>query len=272
MSEVESARERRPALGREHALRALLHEPVEALYEGNRRLVSCSDSNALAECVQTAFIEHRPLILSPDVVWQCLAQGFAAHVNEHAAALRERFVRHSGRLTLQIERRDFALGQPNPWPEVFGAFSEQIGAHLGGLRELVVADFSTTGPVERVASEVTLPDGFQAYFEYKFTIGCGIPTVTLLGAPSDWRSIRARAAQLAEFELGWWTGSLLPVLDQFVVATGREHALRVVAGLFGVVEDEASGALSPEMGGAVLHGHGLGERWSWRDHSQFETL
>ncbi len=199
-------------------------------------------------------------------------------------------------------------------------------------------------------------DGFQAYFEYVMRIGCGIPSITLLGTPEDWRSLRARAGTFAEYGLDWWTKSLLPVLDQFVNAaqgspdtsfwrslfryesgsgrsdltgwihvlfpyiesfdgervrnehiatwaedwrtvdarlakydlrgpalsqllpvlssvpvkvndarTGATHSLRFVAGLFGVTEDEATGAIAPEAGWAVVHGAANGKKWSFRD-------
>src|SRR5262249_51891225 len=127
-----------------------------------------------------------------------------------------RFVRHEGKKKLIVERPDFFLGQPNPWPEALAAFSEQIAAHVGKLRDLVVADFSTTGPIERAASEVVLMDTFQAYFEYEMWCGCGIPSITLLGTPDDWRSVRRRAAMLSEFGLEFWTDALLPVLDRVV--------------------------------------------------------
>ena len=82
-----------------------------------------------------------------------------------------------------VERPDFLLGQPNPWPEAFAAFSDQIAGHVGKLRDLVVADFSTTGPLERAATEVLLMDTFQGYFEYEMMCGCGIPQITLRGTP-----------------------------------------------------------------------------------------
>lgn len=330
----------------------LLHQPVEALYESTARLVHCSDANAFAAAVQIAFIEHRPLALSPDAVWLCIARGFAEHVNQNSETLRRRLVRHEGKLELVVNRPDFELGRPNPWPECFAAFSDQIAQHIGKLRELVVAEFSTTGPVERAACDVLLMDGFQAYFEYTITIGCGIPAVTLLGTPEDWRSIRTRAAHLAEYDLEWWTRSLLPVLDQLVDAaegspdasfwrslfryesgsgrsdltgwilvlfpylqewdgkrirnehmatwaddwktvdarltefdfrgpalsallpviasvpvkavdqrTGAATELRFVSGMFGVVEDERTGTISPEVGWAVVHGAATGTKW-----------
>ncbi len=145
VSNVEVARDRKQPLDREATLKKLLHQPVEAFYPGTGRLVLCSDANALVEAVQLAFIEHRPLSLSPDSVWLCIARGFAEHVNQNADTLRERLVRHPGQLTLVVERPDFTLGQPNPWPEAFAAFSDKIAEHVGKLRDLVVADFSTTG-------------------------------------------------------------------------------------------------------------------------------
>src|SRR5215472_9132937 len=87
---------------------------------------------------------------------------------------------------LSVERPDFFLGRENPWPEVFAEFSQQIAAYVGKLRDLVVADFSTTGPIARAASEVVLMDAFQPYFQYEWSIGCGIPSITLLGTPDDW--------------------------------------------------------------------------------------
>lgn len=176
--------------------------------------------------LRAAFDHHLPLALSPDDVWLCIAQGFAAHVNANAEALRDRFVRHPGTATITVRRDEFRKGAPdNPWPTVFAEFSDQIAAHIGRKRDLVVADYSTTGPVERAASEVVLLDAMRSYFEYEFVSLCGIPAVTLLGTEEDWRRVRTRVENLAEFDLGWWCKALLPVLDQFVAASrGRADA------------------------------------------------
>ena len=195
---------------------------IEALSESDARLVSATDANALVQAAHDAFYGHHPLVLSPDAVWLCLAQGLAHHIAQNAEALRSRFVRHEGKVKLTVERPDFLLGQPNPWPEAFAAFSGQIAQHIGKLRDLVVADFSTTTPVARAASEVVLMDAFQPYFEYEICGGCGIPAITLLGTPDDWRSIRRRAAYFSELGLEPWTDALLPVLDE-IVRTSEGH-------------------------------------------------
>lgn len=223
VSDVELAREPMPLLDRASAIPSLFAaRRVEQCWESDAPLVRATDANALAQAAHDAFYMHQPLVLSPDAVWLTLAQGFAQHVALNAEALRHRFVQHTGKKKLVVERADFFLGQPNPWPEAFAAFSEQIAAHVGKMRDLVVADFSTTGPLERAASEVALMDAFQAYFEYEMMCGCGIPSVTLLGTPDDWRSVRRRAAMLSEVGLEWWTEPLMPILDQLVsAAEGR---------------------------------------------------
>lgn len=193
---------------------------IEQAYTSTARLVACTDISPLVQMAHDAFYEHRPITLSPDTIWFTIAQGFATHVNLNAEALRDRFVRHDGKLKLTVTRDDFLLGQTNPWPEAFAEFSAQIARHVGKLRDLVIADFSTTGPLERAATEVLLMDTFQAYFQYEMMMGCGIPRITLLGTPDDWRSVRRRAQQLSEYELEHWTGALLPVLDR-IVATAE---------------------------------------------------
>jgi len=218
VSKVEPAARRRARLDRVRALSSLLPNRVEQMWTSAARLVSCTDVHPLVQMTHDAFYEHRPIVLSPDAIWFCLAQGFAQHVNLHSEQLRKRFVQHEGKVKLTVGRPDFALGRSNPWPEVFAAFSDQIASHVGKLRELVVADFSTTGPIERAASEIALMDAFQCYFEYEMMCGCGIPAITLLGTPADWRSVHQRAAMLGEFELDTWARALLPVIDRIVLA------------------------------------------------------
>jgi hypothetical protein len=189
----------------------------------NRELVAApgfdEPAHPLIEAVHTAFAEHYPLVLSPDDVWLCLAQGFALHVEANAEALRSRFVHHEGQLTLTVRRDEFVMGSPdNDWQGCFAEWSDAIAAHIGKKRDLVVAAFSTTGPIERAASEIVLMSAMKSYFHFLLVSLCGIPAITLLGSVADWQAIRHRAEVFAEFDLADWVRALLPVLDQFVKA------------------------------------------------------
>lgn len=200
--------------------RRFLGSPVEAWGSSAASPLPASE-HGLLQAIHWAFALHYPLVLTPDAVWLCIAQGFAAHVNENAERLRGKFVRHKGRVPISIERNDFRKGAPdNPWPEVFQAFSDGIAAHIGRQRDLVVCDFSTTGPCERAASEIVLMDAMQQYFEYRMSTLCGIPEITLEGTVDDWASIRRRVKALEEYDLDFWITGLAPVLDK-LVATAK---------------------------------------------------
>ncbi|MEM7247974.1 MAG: DUF4419 domain-containing protein [Acidobacteriota bacterium] len=203
-------------------VREVLNQPVEAYELPARHLVSCNDRNALVNAATLAFYEHLPLVLRPDDVWLCVAQGLASHVNRNAEELRSRFVRHEGRKQLSVFRPDFELGRENPWPEVFAEFSEQVGGHVGRLHGLVSASFSTTTPMEAAAFDVAVMDTFQAYFEYVVFAGCGIPEVRLLGTPEDWESMVPRVRYLSELGLETWSATLVPVLEKIAAAAAGE--------------------------------------------------
>jgi hypothetical protein len=198
----------------------LLGTPVEACDSYSAEVVKQPGFHPLMAAADLAYQGHFPLVLTPDAIWLPIAQGFARHVANHADELRARVVPHEGKATLTVRRDDFARGSPeNPWAEVWPAFCEQIREHLGAdALGLVVCDFSTTGPVERAASEVVLMDCVQSYFEYSFLTLCGIPAVTLEGTVADWEEVRGRVGRLGQYDLSWWTKRVRPILDEFVKA------------------------------------------------------
>ena len=160
-------------------------------------------TNGLVEAIHISYSYHYPLVLSPDHIWMCIAQGFAAHVNQNAEKLRHLFVEHEGKKTIIVQRDDFVKGSPhNPWPEVFSEFSVQIRSHIGEkTHDLLTPSFTTTGPVEKAAAEIVLMDAFKECFDYSFYTLCGIPQITLEGTVDDWKQLRERALGLAQFDL-----------------------------------------------------------------------
>jgi len=171
----------------------------------------------------SAYMDHRPVVLSPDVIWLLISQGFAQHVNANAERLRRHFVSFDGKLTLIVKTSAVTLDNPDsPWETIFPQFTREIAVHTGeALINLLSADFSTTTIVEKVASEITIMESMKAYFDY-MVIGypaCGIPEITLLGTTEDWQKILDKTTQLGRYELRWWTDELEPVLQEFVNAS-----------------------------------------------------
>ena len=184
--------------------------------------VSCwSTLNSLVQAVHSAYQNHYPLVLSPDIIWQCVAQGFAIHVNKNAEKLRHMFVAHEGKKTLEVRRDDFVKGSPdNDWEQALGAFSEEIRKNVGDkIHGLLTPDFSTTGPVEKAASQIVLMNTFKEYFEYLLRTLCGVPSITLEGTVEDWKKLREKTLSLSRFDFKWWTDAVKPILDEFVNAS-----------------------------------------------------
>jgi hypothetical protein len=207
------------------------------------------EMNGFLRSIHGAFADHHPLVLSPDDVWITLVQGFANHVNANAEQLRSKFVKHEGQAKIEVIRDAFVKGSSdNNWQGVFAEFSEKIAGHIGDQkRKMIVADFSTTGIVEKAASEVVLMDTLKAYFAYVVRTRCGIPEVTLLGNQDDWQLIKERVQMFAEFGAADWVRAVSSVLDRFVEAHRGNADPKFWKSLY--KEDDGSGG--PYVTGAV---------------------
>jgi hypothetical protein len=220
VNKVTPATEPLPEIGYHQAVAEFLGGPVESCSRYHGKLVASVRSHPLIAALHAAFCTHRPLRLSPDIIWLTVCQGLANHVNADPEKFRHRLVKHEGKKTLTVRRDDFVKGSPeNPWPEAFSEFSAQIREHIGNdTHQLIVADFSTTGPVERAAMEVALMDTMQGFFSYELHTCCGIPAITLDGTADDWRQLALRVSELRRFDLRWWIEPLEEVCAAFVGA------------------------------------------------------
>lgn len=167
-----------------------------------------------------AYANHRPLVLSPDMVWLLISQGLSRYVNAHPEQVRHLLVEHEGKQALVVESQKDLLTDTVDWAALIDVFTTQIRHNTkADVAETLLADFSTTGPTERIASGITLMECVKNYFEYVvMRIACGIPSVTLLGTPADWELVLAKAQRLDIKGLQPWVGELKPILQQFVRA------------------------------------------------------
>ena len=171
-----------------------------------------------------AYAEHRPFVLSPDALWLVICQGFAQHVDHNAEALRHLFVDFDGKQTIQVYSDDISLNaKADKWEKVFPKFTEQIAGYTGdSLIDVLTANFTTTTPTTRTASQLTIMATLQSYFDYELIEICGIPQVILEGTPEDWQRIVDRVQWLRRYQLDWWVDEMVPVLEKIVLAAQGE--------------------------------------------------
>jgi hypothetical protein len=167
-----------------------------------------------------AYQNHYSVTISPDIAWLLICQGFANHINSNPEKIRSQIVGFEGKKTLTVQRSISGLGNlvDFQWETLFPEFAEQIGGFTGkGLIDNLSADFTTTTPTVRVASQVTIMESVKEFFNYKVVfIGCGIPEVTVEGSVKDWKKILTRLDYLAKYDLNWWTSELKPVIQKII--------------------------------------------------------
>ncbi len=166
-----------------------------------------------------AYASHRPFVLSPDMVWMLISQGFSHHINADPEKYRDRMVDFEGKMSLVVES-DKPLNEAE-WERLIPEFAEEIKKNTKGtIAETIIADFSTTTSYEQIASEITLMETTKAYFEFVVMYAaCGIPEITLLGTTEDWQKVYDKAMRLRSYDLDWWIDELEPILAQFVKAS-----------------------------------------------------
>lgn len=167
-----------------------------------------------------AYQNHYPVTISPDIAWLLICQGFANHVNNSPEKLRSQIVNFEGKELLTVKRDVSALKSlaDFQWETVFPEFAEQIAGFTGKpLIDNLSADFTTTTPTVRIASQITIMESMKEFFNYKVSfIGCGIPEVTVEGNIADWKKILKRLDYLSKYDLKWWTSELKPVIQKII--------------------------------------------------------
>ena len=197
-----------------------------------------------------AYSEHRPFVLSPDMINLLICQGFSKHINVNSEALRDKFTDSPDKVALTIQAEGDLVYDSINWGAFFDQFSEQIAFNAG--QELVDAmtnDFSTTGLSERIASQITLMDATKPYFDFYATYCvCGIPEVTLLGTTEDWQKLYDHLSVYEKYDLRWWTKELRPVIKKIIEAAQGKKDVAFWRNMFKVHTSDKYGDLGAADG------------------------
>ena len=167
-----------------------------------------------------AYADHRPITLSPDLIWMLISQAFSHDVNANPEKFRDKMVDFDGKMDLVVSSNYPLYHQDFDWTGVVDGFAAQIDANtINDVAKLIKADFSTTGTVERMASEIVLMETTKSFFEFIIMYaGCGIPSITLTGTVEDWQAIVDKTEKLQKLGAGKWVKDMKPILKEFVEA------------------------------------------------------
>ncbi|MFH9351319.1 DUF4419 domain-containing protein [Kitasatospora sp. NPDC017646] len=176
----------------------------------------------LLRAAHTAFAEHLPLSLSPDVLWYAVVHEVAVHVRMYPPRYRALFGA-AGRERVLTVRDDTLVGGDADWARSLRLVREPLTAALGvELVELFRPGFSTTTPDDEASALVALMDVVSPYYDFRWETRCGIPKVRLEGTAEDWALLASRVGALAE-RFDWlapWFAELRPVLAEIAATAG----------------------------------------------------
>lgn len=177
--------------------------------------------DAFFNCFVTAFAEHRPLVLSPDMIWLIINQGFSHYVSLNSELFSDKLNNAGAKFNLVVDPGRDMLAPNADWTNVLNEFTGQIHKTCKPkVANNMTASFSTSKPAERIATQITMMDGKSIAYEYETTkMACGIPSITLEGSTEDWQKVLDKTMQLEQYGLRWWTSDLKTILKEFINAS-----------------------------------------------------
>ena len=149
--------------------------------------------------VFTAYSHHYKLRTSPDDWWFCVIKQVACAIdrNSQIESVRKMFVDHKGKKNIEVPVEDPTIDTVDyNWffDQVTKAIKENV--KVPEFVDGMTADFSTTTPVKKIVSQITLMHSVKHYFDFHGRCGCGIPAVEMLGTEEDWKKLTSKLKAL----------------------------------------------------------------------------
>lgn len=181
----------------------------------NAELIS-THNNILIQTIHKSFDEHRPLVLSPDIIWLAITQGTSIHINENFKSLEKVIFKKNKPKKLVIRNDDLEYSGRH-WQDLVSSMSNKTRNYTNSdLYSFFVPKFSTTTKTQTTAYQATLLNSYKKAFEYVGESGCGIPYITITGTKQDWELIYSNLKELDKLGLKYWGIELEPVIQEFI--------------------------------------------------------
>ncbi|XP_028393469.1 uncharacterized protein LOC114517841 [Dendronephthya gigantea] len=175
---------------------------------GSDGVIYCNRDDGMFSAILAAYNNHWKLRTSPDDWWFCVIKLVALAIDRNAGkeSVRQMFVEHEGKKTLCVDVPTLCIYDVD-YNVFFQQMSEQIAENIKvpSYVDLVTADFTTTTPATKIASQITIMSSLQEFFDYDMKTSCGIPAIEMLGSKEDWEHLGEKLEKLKEI--------LKPILD-----------------------------------------------------------
>lgn len=169
--------------------------------------------NQFLYMLSMGYNDHKSVVITPDILWLLICQGFAEHVKKKSWSLKFRLVK----FLFKKQKLTVDMGSKENWNEVVSDICDQISNYTRkDLKSKLVLDFSTTSAKEKMAFEIAFMDSVSKFFEYEGISICGFPEIKLRGTVEDYEKILSSLDFMAQYGLKWWVKSLKKVLQEII--------------------------------------------------------
>ena len=192
---------------------------AHSLEKNKPKYIYCRGGNMFASAARTAFTAETDFVFNPDDIWLLISQGFGHYINKNSEALRGKIVDFQGKKQLEIVRKP--LGEHDDpiayWENTFPEFSQKIEEYIGEeLHSALISNFSTTGPIQKIASEIILMYSMQNYFSYGVGTLCGIQGFKIEGKVKDWENMKEKVSSLKKYGKAKWLSCVEQIIGKII--------------------------------------------------------
>ena len=144
------------------SLRSTVGDRVATL--GSDGMIYCDQNNGMFSAILAAYNNHWKLRTSPDDWWFCVIKLVAHAIDRNARkeSVRQMFVEHEGKKKLCVDVPTPCIYDVD-YDVFFQLMSEQIAKNVKvpSYVDLVTADYTTTTPATKIASQITIMSSLQ---------------------------------------------------------------------------------------------------------------
>ena len=169
----------------------------------------------------SAYENHLPIRLTPDIIWLLIVQGFAQHVNFNAEKLRDKFVNFENKKTLEViisKYHSYKQMKSEDYENLFEKLTEQVKSYVGEeLINTLDFNFSTSNKITKIVGYTSIMSAMKKYFHFTgFCHMCNFPYIILEGSLEDWENILKKVKELEKYDLKEWTELLEDILKEII--------------------------------------------------------
>ena len=88
-------------------------------------------NNAFIQTIQNCYDEHRPLILSPDIIWLTITQAISIHINQNFDTYKNKIFKDTSNNKLEIFKREDSLSfRKDYWSSIITRISNETNKNV----------------------------------------------------------------------------------------------------------------------------------------------